>query len=180
LEGDKMEDVLLVKRAIKGDRQSFEKLMDIYFDRLCREAYIRCKYEEDVKEIVQETIYKAYRNIRSLKEPQYFKTWISRILINVSNDYLRKNGMIDLEHDESVCTKEVVIDDKIEVKIDLYNAIDELEDKYKDAIILRYIDDLKVEEISKILDRPINTIKTHLRKAIKDMKKLLKEGYEND
>ena len=175
-----MEDVLLVKRAIKGDRQPFEKLMDIYFDRLCREAYIRCKYEEDVKEIVQETIYKAYRNIRSLKEPQYFKTWLSRILINVANDYLRNKGMVDLELDETSYVKEVVIEDKIEIKIDLYNAIDELEDKYKDAVILRYIDDLKIEDISKILDRPVNTIKTHLRKALKDMKKMLKEGYFNE
>ena len=166
-----MEEVFLVKRATKGDRQSFEKLMDIYFDRLCREAYIRCKYEEDVKEIVQETIYKAYRNIRSLKEPQYFKTWLSRILINVANDYLRNKGMVDLELDETSYVKEVVIEDKIEIKIDLYNAIDELEDKYKDAVILRYIDDLKIEDISKILDRPVNTIKTHLRKALKDMKK---------
>ena len=147
-----MEDVLLVKRAIKGDRQAFEKLMDIYFDRLCREAYIRCKYEEDVKEIVQETIYKAYRN----------------------------KGMVDLELDETSYVKEVVIEDKIEIKIDLYNAIDELEDKYKDAVILRYIDDLKIEDISKILDRPVNTIKTHLRKALKDMKKMLKEGYFNE
>ena len=96
-----MEEVFLVKRATKGDRQAFEKLMDIYFDRLCRE-------------------------------------------------------------------------------IDLYNAIDELEDKYKDAVILRYIDDLKIEDISKILDRPVNTIKTHLRKALKDMKKMLKEGYFNE
>ncbi len=175
-----MEEVFLVKRAIKGDRQAFEKLMDIYFDRLCREAYIRCKYEEDVKEIVQETIYKAYRNIRSLKEPQYFKTWLSRILINVANDYLRNKGMVDLELDETSYVKEVVIEDKIEIKIDLYNAIDELEDKYKDAVILRYIDDLKIEDISKILDRPVNTIKTHLRKALKDMKKMLKEGYFNE
>ena len=175
-----MEEVFLVKRAIKGDRQAFEKLMDIYFDRLCREAYIRCKYEEDVKEIVQETIYKAYRNIRSLKEPQYFKTWLSRILINVANDYLRNKGMVDLELDETSYVKEVVIEDKIEIKIDLYNAIDELEDKYKDAVILRYMDDLKIEDISKILDRPVNTIKTHLRKALKDMKKMLKEGYFNE
>ena len=175
-----MEEVFLVKRATKGDRQSFEKLMDIYFDRLCREAYIRCKYEEDVKEILQETIYKAYRNIRSLKEPQYFKTWLSRILINVANDYLRNKGMVDLELDETSYVKEVVIEDKIEIKIDLYNAIDELEDKYKDAVILRYIDDLKIEDISKILDRPVNTIKTHLRKALKDMKKMLKEGYFNE
>ena len=175
-----MEEVFLVKRATKGDRQAFEKLMDIYFYRLCREAYIRCKYEEDVKEIVQETIYKAYRNIRSLKEPQYFKTWLSRILINVANDYLRNKGMVDLELDETSYVKEVVIEDKIEIKIDLYNAIDELEDKYKDAVILRYIDDLKIEDISKILDRPVNTIKTHLRKALKDMKKMLKEGYFNE
>ena len=175
-----MEEVFLVKRATKGDRQAFEKLMDIYFDRLCREAYIRCKYEEDVKEIVQETIYKAYRNIRSLKEPQYFKTWLSRILINVANDYLRNKGMVDLELDETSYVKEVVIEDKIEIKIDLYNAIDEPEDKYKDAVILRYIDDLKIEDISKILDRPVNTIKTHLRKALKDMKKMLKEGYFNE
>ena len=175
-----MEDILLVKRAIKGDRDSFEELINIYFDRLYKEAYLRCKYEEDAKEIVQETVYKAYRNIKTLKEPQYFKTWISRILINVANDYLRKNGMIELSHDENSYITKVHNDDNIDVKIDLYNAIDELEDKYKDVIILKYIDDLKLEEISTILDRPVNTIKTHLRKAIKDMKNLLKEGYIND
>ena len=175
-----MEEVILIKRAIKGDRMAFEELMNIYFDRLCREAYMRCKYEEDVKEIVQETVYKAYKNIKSLKEPKYFKTWLSRILINVSNDYLRKKGMVELELDEKAYIKEVVVEDSVEMKIDLYNAIDTLEDKYKDAIILRYVNDLKIEDISEILDRPINTIKTHLRKALKDMKKLLKEGYSNE
>ena len=175
-----MEEILLVKKAIKGDRNSFEELINIYFDRLYKEAYLRCKYEDDAKEIVQETIYKAYKNINTLKEPKYFKTWISKILINVANDYLRKNGMIDLNHKEDDYICEVHNDNNVEVKIDLYNAIDELEDKYKDAIILRYINDLKLEEISIILDRPVNTIKTHLRKAIKDMKNLLKEVYIND
>lgn len=175
-----MEEIVLVKMAIKGDRNAFEQLIDIYSDRLYREAYLRCKHEDDAKEIIQETIYKAYRSIGSLKEPKYFKTWISRILINVSNDYLSKVGMVDLEHDENAYVKEIEVNDKIETKIDLYNAIDELEDKYKDAIILRYIHDLKIEEVSKVLDRPVNTIKTHLRKAILDMKNLLKEGYAND
>ena len=175
-----MEEIVLVKMAIRGNRNAFEQLIDIYSDRLYREAYLRCKHEDDAKEIIQETIYKAYRSIGSLKEPKYFKTWISRILINVSNDYLSKVGMVDLEHDENAYVKEIVVNDKIETKIDLYNAIDELEDKYKDAIILRYIHDLKIEEVSKVLDRPINTIKTHLRKAILDMKNLLKEGYGNE
>lgn len=175
-----MEDILLVKKAIKGDREAFEDLINMYFDRLYKEAYLRCKHEEDAKEIVQETIYKAYRNIKSLKEPKYFKTWLSKILINVSNDYMRKNGMIELEHDENNYVKKVHNDDQIEIKMDLYNAMDELEDKYKDVIILRYIEDLKIEDISEILERPVNTIKTHIRKAIKDMKNLLKEDYIND
>lgn len=175
-----MEDILLVKKAIKGDREAFEDLINMYFDRLYKEAYLRCKHEEDAKEIVQETIYKAYKNVKSLKEPKYFKTWLSKILINVSNDYMSKNEMIDLEHDENHYVKEIHNDNQVEIKIDLYNAMDELEDKYKDVIILRYVEDLKIEDISKILERPINTIKTHIRKAIKDMKNLLKEDYIND
>lgn len=175
-----MEDILLVKRAIKGDREAFEDLINMYFNRLYKEAYLRCKHEEDAKEIVQETIYKAYKSIKNLKEPKYFKTWLSRILINVANDYMRENGMIDLEHEAIDYIKEVHKDNQVEIKIDLYNAIDELEDKYKDVIIMRYVDDLKIEEISKILERPVNTIKTHIRKAIKDMKNLLKEDYIND
>ena len=175
-----MEDVFLVKRAVKGDIQAFEELISIYEDRLYREAFLRCKHEEDAKEIIQEAIYKAFKSLNTLKDPNYFKTWISRIVINVSNDYLKKKGMVDLEHDMNSIKKEIVLNDSVEVKIDLYNAIDELEDKYKDAIILRYIEDLKVEEISKILDRPINTIKTHIRKATSEMKKLLKEGYDNE
>lgn len=174
-----MEEILLVKKAIEGNRDAFEKLINLYFDRLYKEAYIRCKYEEDAKEIVQETIYKAYKNIKHLKEPSFFKTWLSRILINVANDYLRKNGMLELNHDEKDFVKEIHKDDHMEVKIDLYNAIDELEDKYKDVIVLRYIEDLKVDEISEILEIPSNTIKTHIRRAIKEMRNLLKEDYIN-
>lgn len=175
-----MEEILLVKMAIKGDDESFEKLIDIYFDRLYREAYLKCKHNDDAKEVVQETIYKAYMNIKHLREPKFFKTWISRILINTCNDYLKKVGMVDLAHEESAFVKDIVMEDKIEIKIDLYNAIDELEDKYKDAIMLKYIEDLKIEEISEVLDRPVNTIKTHLRKGLRDMKNLLKEGYRHD
>ncbi|MCR8744786.1 sigma-70 family RNA polymerase sigma factor [Romboutsia lituseburensis] len=170
-----MEDIVTVKRAINGDRQSFENLIDKYSDRLYREAYIRCKYEEDVKEIIQETIYKAYKNIHTLNDPKYFKRWISKILINECNDFLCKHGMIDLEHSKNSYIKEFIIGDMIDTKINLYNAIDELENKYKDVIILRYIERLKLEEISNILEITINEIKINLKKGILDMKKLLKE-----
>ncbi|MDB8820523.1 sigma factor, partial [Romboutsia sp. 1001216sp1] len=81
-----MDEVILAEKAIKGDKEAFEKLINIYSKRLYKEIYIRCKYEEDAKEIFQETVYKAYKNIQKLKEPKYFKTWISKILINTTND----------------------------------------------------------------------------------------------
>lgn len=175
-----MEDIVTVKRAIKGDRDAFEQLIEVNMNYLYNEAYLRTKYEDDAKEVVQETVYKAFRGIKKLRQPEYFKTWITRILINVSNDFFKRNGIIDLEHDEEAFVKDVVVDDQREIKIDLYNAIDELEGKYKDAIILRYIHDMKVEEVANTLNCPVNTIKTHIRKAISDMKNLLKEGYKND
>lgn len=175
-----MEDIVTVKRAIKGDRYAFESLIEKYSDLLYREAYIRCKYNEDTKEIIKETIYKAHKNIYTLNNPQFFKGWISKILINECNDYLNKYGMIDLEHEEGDYVKEIVADHTVEIKVDLYNAIDELENKYKDAIILRYIENLKIEEISNVLDCPINTIKNYLEKGISDMKKLLRNEYENE
>ncbi len=178
--GENMEEEFLVRKAIKGDVDAFEKLIEKYKDRLYREAFLRCKNEEDTKEIIQEAVYKAFKGIGKLREPQYFKTWISRIVINVANDFLNEKGMVDLQHEVENFKKEIKVEDSIAVKIDLYNAIDELEDKYKDAIILRYIEDLKIEEIAKTLNRPINTIKTHIRKGIDDMKKLLKEGYINE
>lgn len=175
-----MEEVNLAKKAIKGDAQAFEDLIELYQNSLYRIAYNKCKHEEDAKEVLQETLYRAYKNIGGLREPSYFKTWITRILINVANDYLKKHGMVDLELNEADFVKEEVVEDRIEIKIDVLNAMDELDIKYKDAFSLRYIEDLKIEEISKILDRPVNTIKTHIRKAIKDMRNLLKEGYENE
>lgn len=178
--GEIMEDIVTVKRAINGDRQAFENLIEKYSDRLYREAYIRCKYEEDVKDIIQETIYNVYKNIHTLNEPKYFKRWITKILINECNNFLCKHGMIDLEHSKKSYIKELIIGEKVETKIYLYNAIDELENKYKDVIILRYIERLKLDEISSILDITIDEIKFNLKKGILDMKKLLNEVDDID
>lgn len=175
-----MEDIVTVKRAINGDKKAFSQLIKDNKSYMYNVAYLHTKYEEDAKEVVQETVYRAYKNIRKLRDPKKFKSWLIRILINTSNDILSKYGMIDLEHDESSFIKEHIENENIEIKIDLYNAIDELDDKYKNIIILRYYEDLKVEDVAKQLDCPVNTAKTRISKALKVMKKLLKEGYIND
>lgn len=170
-----MNDKLKVRKAIKGDKDAFRELIKENYKYLYKVAYMHTKYEEDAKDIVQETVYKAYKSIGKLKSPEYFKTWITRILINESNTFLSKIGMIDLE-DKVAYIKE----EDSEIKVDMNNAIDLLEDKYKNAIILRYYYDLKVDDIAQILDLNPNTVKTHIAKGLKVMKKLLKEDYLNE
>ncbi|RDY28968.1 sigma-70 family RNA polymerase sigma factor [Romboutsia weinsteinii] len=176
-----MDDILKVQRAIKGDKEAFKELMKDNKQYLFKMAYLHTKYEEDAKDIFQESIMKAYKGIKNLKNPEYFKTWITRILINTANSYLLKVGMVDLDENvENHQNNRYVVENNSEVKIDLYNAIDTLEEKYKNAIILRYYYDLKIDEIAEILEANPNTIKTYIRKALKDMKNLLKEDYINE
>lgn len=170
-----MKDIIKVKRAIRGEKEAFKELINEHYQYLYKIAYMHTKYEEDSKDIVQETVYKAYRSMKSLKDPSKFKTWITRILINESNTFLAKVGMIDLEDKEGY-----IKEDNKEIKIDMSKAIDLLEDKYKSVIILRYFYDLKVNDIAAQLDLNPNTVKTHIAKGLKEMKELLKEDYLNE
>ena len=67
----------------------------------------------------------------------------------------------------------------IEEKLDLYRAIDFLKPKYKTVIIFRYFDDMKIEDISYMLDIPINTVKSQLKRATQQLNNILKENYLN-
>lgn len=78
-----------VKLAINQDEKAFEYLMNISKEGLYRIAFAYAKNEQDALDILQETVYKAYISIYKLKEPKYFKTWISKILINNAINFIK-------------------------------------------------------------------------------------------
>lgn len=82
----------LVKRAIKGDEEAFLELMHSYQEALYRTAISYVKNEEDALEAVQEVTYRAYRSIKTVKEPAYFKTWLIRIMMNYCLDVLKRSN----------------------------------------------------------------------------------------
>lgn len=159
-----------VKLAINQDEKAFEYLMNISKEGLYRIAFAYSKNEQDALDILQETVYKAYISIYKLKEPKYFKTWISKILINNAIDFINKkkkiNYLADTLSDESHYYKE----NHIEEKLDILSYIDKLEDKYKNIIFLKYFQDLTIAEISQVMDCPIGTVKTHLNKALSSLR----------
>ena len=167
------EAIDLVNESKKGSDQAFEDLINIYKEYLYKMAFIYTKNEHDALDIYQETVYKAYLNIGKLKDSSYFKTWITRILINNVNMKNRHvNRFKDVEVEDYIGEIEY---SNIEEKIDLYDAIDVLEEKYKTPIILQYFQDLTISQISKIMDCNENTVKSYIRRGKKKLYDLLKE-----
>lgn len=163
-----------IKKAKRGNEKAFHELIQDEKNKLFRMAYLYVKNEDDALDIVQDTIYKAFISIKQLKEPHYFSTWISRILINTALDFIKKNNrMIPLSDVDGFRSDQNL---RIEEKLDLVEAIERLEVQYKTVIIFRYYKDLSIKQIAEILKCPEGTVKTRLHRAINQLKSDLKEG----
>ena len=88
----------LVRKAQRGDKNAFMALIEKNQMALYRAAKAILHREEDVEDAVQETICKAFYKLSDLRQPKYFKTWLTRILINCCYDLLRQQkGLVPLE-----------------------------------------------------------------------------------
>lgn len=176
---NELNEIKLIKESIKGNKESFGILIKNNKEYLYKMAFLYVKDEQDALEVIHETVYRAFLNIEKLKKAKFFNTWITKILINVSIDFLKKkekNEMLD----ESTPIKKERCEISTEEKLDLYNAIDLLNDNYKTVIIMMYFNDMKIKDISKVMEIPENTVKTYLRRAKQALGEVLKEGYLNE
>lgn len=172
-----MKELKLIKKAIKGNKECLEELLILHGDQLYRTAYIYVRNREDALDVVQETSYKAFLSIGQLKNEKFFLTWLTKILINCSYEVLRKSmKQVPLNN-----TIELTFDSKREKReeiLDLLEAVNRLNEKHKNAIILFYFHDLPISEVAKVMDIPKNTVKTYLSRGKDQLKKLL--GGLND
>ena len=89
-----MEEEILIRQAIEGSRQAFTQLIQSRKETLYKTAFIYTKNREDALDAVSETVYKAFNSVRKLREPQYFSTWLTKILINSCLDTIKKNKKV--------------------------------------------------------------------------------------
>ncbi|MFH5851510.1 sigma-70 family RNA polymerase sigma factor [Clostridium perfringens] len=173
---NELNEIRLIKESMKGNKESFGILIKNNKEYLYKMAFLYVKDEQDALEVIHETVYRAFLNIKKLKKAKFFNTWITRILINVSIDFLKKKGKNEML-DESTPIRKEKCEISTEEKLDLYNAIDLLNDNYKTVIIMMYFNDMKIKDISKVMEIPENTVKTYLRRAKQALGEVLKEGY---
>lgn len=154
-----------VKDYIVNNQKNFYKI-----------AYSYVKNEDDALDIVHDAICKALSKIDSLKDIEVVKPWFYKILINSAIDYIRKNNKY-----VSITEEEVINEYKVEdvySDIDLKRALDRLPQEYKSIIVLRYFEDMKIEDIANVLSENTNTVKTRLYKGLRKLKiKIKTEDY---
>lgn len=85
---------VLIRKAKKGDKDAFCRLMDENVQSMYKIAAAYLKNDEDVADAIQDTILSCYENLRSLRKNRYFKTWLIRILINKCKDVMQKNKLV--------------------------------------------------------------------------------------
>jgi RNA polymerase sigma-70 factor (ECF subfamily) len=130
-----------------------------------RLAYSYVKNPDDALDVVQESIYKAFASIHSIQNFDHVKTWFYRIIVNVSLDLLRKRKREVTTYEEFMLSHDTGTVDHYS-DIDLRRSLDSLPEKYRSIVVLRYFEDLKLDEIAEILDKNVNTVKTRLYKAL--------------
>jgi len=176
------ENILKVK---KGDQKAFEPIVSFYQNRIYYHCYRMTGDSHEAEDLAQEAFVRAFVNIRSFDDRRKFSSWLYRIATNLTIDRLRKRkpdyhldqavkGTEDLtmysqlETDEDLPEEEF---DRLEIREQIERHILSLSDTYRSVIILRYIDELPLKEISEILDIPLGTVKTRLyrgREALRE------------
>lgn len=169
--------ITLVKKAVRGDKEAFLKLMDMHRPAMLRIAHGYLSQEADVADAIQDTILDAYEHLGSLKEPRYFKTWLIRILLNNCNHIYNKNKQyISLEE-----ISETLPDTKQETDSPLFRfreLLSYVSEENRICFQLYYGEELTTREIADILHIKESTIRSRMHREKSNLKKrLLKTGY---
>lgn len=170
----------LITEAINGNEEAFTEIIMYIRKDLYKIAKMRFYIEDDVNDVVQETIISAYKNLYKLKNTEYFKTWIIKILINNCNKLYRKK-MKDykcIEYNEdnlNVCNSKDDLE-AIQEKLDFNFLIKNLNYKERIALTLYYLEDLSTKNIGKILREPESTIRNRISRAKIKLKNKLEGG----
>ncbi len=175
-------DEAVVLEVQHGNKDVFGVLMERYEKKLLRYGRKFLSEKENIEDIVQEVFIKAYQNIQSFDTSQKFSPWIYRIAHNTFINALKKksrNPLYLFDFDtllyhpiyENPDDKEK---DQQEMRVMVDKGLDGLSQKYKEIIILHYLEELSYKEIADVLRIPIGTVGIRLKRA----KDALKKVYE--
>ncbi len=167
-----------VEKFLGGKENSFDSLVRLIASDVVNIACYYVGNIEDAKDIAQEVLIKLYRKLKGFRQEANISTWIYRIVINTSIDFIRrkrkvisfKEGITKDRKATQNIKDEIVRRDK---KVLIEEALERLPSRQKEVIIFKHFEGLKINEISKVLGCSESSVKTYLYRAVENLKKII-------
>lgn len=172
----KSTDEELMFRFQNGDESCYSELVERYKNKLLNHIFYYMKDRESAEDIVQDTFVRVYLNKDKYREIAKVSTWIYTIAINLAKTALSRSSKMnsfsitgkDGENDYEIKDKNSSTDDPVlknELNCIIMSRIDNLEEKFREIVMLRDIDEMSYEEIAALLQIPTGTVKSRLNRA---------------
>lgn len=191
-ESNKDIDIALVRRVRAGDYSAFDLLVVKYQSRLISLAFKFSKDLQVAEDIVQDSLIKSFKSLDSFREDSSFYTWVYRITVNTSKNFLvskkRKDELLasDMHEDGSLDLNSIETDNPesllkaSELKDILTSTLNQLGEDTKTALTLREFDGLSYEQISEIVNCPVGTVRSRIFRGREILEKAIKKYKTED
>ncbi|MFC4354819.1 RNA polymerase sigma factor SigW [Chryseomicrobium palamuruense] len=178
-----------IKQVLNGNQDAYAEIVDLYQSRLYHVCYRMLGNKHEAEDITQEAFLRAYINLHTFDQKRKFSTWIFRIATNLCIDRIRKKkpdyhldaqvpGTDGLDmYSQIAASEELPVEqlEKMEIQERLQYEISRLPDKYRSVIVLKYMEELPLQEISEILDLPLGTVKTRIHRGREALRKQMSQ-----
>jgi RNA polymerase sigma-70 factor (ECF subfamily) len=168
-----------IKQVKKGDQNAFGEIVEIYKNKVYQICFRMLGNRHEAEDAAQEAFIRAFVNINKFNQELKFSTWLFRIATNLCIDKIRKkkpdfyldaevSGTDGLNMYSQIASDTELPENELE-SLELQEAVQKeilkLPDKYRTVIVLKYIEELSLNEISEILDLPLGTVKTRIHRG---------------
>ena len=167
-----------VKKAKEGDVEAIGKLITENTQTMYRVAFGILKNDEEIYDAISNTTVIVFEKISTLRKDEFFKTWLTRILINECYKIYNQNKKIVYLENYNEAEEEKIEYSNKYTDIETRSLIQDLNDELKEIVMLYYFEDFSVKEIAQILEIPDGTVKSRLSRARKELEKILLKDDE--
>lgn len=173
-----MDEAELVAALRVGDPTALEVLVEMHGQRLLRSATLLCGNESAAQDLVQDTFVEALRAIHRFRSKASLYTWLHSILLNLARHHYRDNQRLVFDnklpqHEVPVLEPTPSASDLQVAAAEITAALQQLSSAHREVLVLRYYEQMKIQELALHLCVSKGTVKSRLHYAIREMQKLL-------
>ncbi len=180
-------DLQLYNKALEGDIEAFEELFSSNYTRIYNLCYRMMRNSQDAEDMLQESMLKAWRKLKSFQRSSSFSTWLHRIAVNTCLDAIRKRKDNKNSLDEmGEFGKEIAddtsssFDERSVQRQAIEAALMKLKERERVIIVLKDVQGYSYEEMAQILECPLGTVRSRLSRARNTMVKILNDMEQKD